>query len=155
MCFKTENDVANQLPLLTFSSCWYHWVQLRVHISEFTVILYKDWNSNWGTCYWTKVPLKSYFLSLSLSACVCAQWLLTLFDLMDCTAWTLRTLQPAWQLVHGILQARILEWIAISSSRGIFPTQGQNLSLQRFLHWQADSLPLSLPGKSVYLHCAD
>ena len=21
MCFKTENDVANQLPLLTFSSC--------------------------------------------------------------------------------------------------------------------------------------
>ena len=26
--------------------------------------------------------------------------------------------------VHGILQARALEWIAISFSRGIFPTQG-------------------------------
>jgi len=41
--------------------------------------------------------------------------------------------------VHGISQARILEWIAISLSRGIFPTQGSYLHL---LHWQADSLPL-------------
>jgi len=29
--------------------------------------------------------------------------------------------------VHGNLQARTLEWVAISSSRGIFPTQGSNL----------------------------
>ena len=28
--------------------------------------------------------------------------------------------------VRGILQARILEWVAISFSRGIFPTQGSN-----------------------------
>ena len=31
--------------------------------------------------------------------------------------------------VHGILQARILEWVAMPSSRGIFPTQGLNLGL--------------------------
>ena len=31
--------------------------------------------------------------------------------------------------VHGILQGRILEWTAIPFSRGIFPTQGSNLSL--------------------------
>ena len=31
--------------------------------------------------------------------------------------------------VHGILQERILEWIAISFSRGIFPTQGLNPGL--------------------------
>ena len=31
--------------------------------------------------------------------------------------------------VHGIFQARILEWAAISFSRGIFPTQGPNLGL--------------------------
>ena len=31
--------------------------------------------------------------------------------------------------VHGILQARILEWGAIPFSRGIFPTQGSNLGL--------------------------
>ena len=31
--------------------------------------------------------------------------------------------------VHGIFQATVLEWIAISFSRGIFPTQGSNLGL--------------------------
>ena len=31
--------------------------------------------------------------------------------------------------VHGILQARILEWVAMPFSRGIFPTQGSNLGL--------------------------
>ena len=36
---------------------------------------------------------------------------------------------PASSSVHGILQARILEWVAIPFSRGIFPTQGLNLGL--------------------------
>ena len=40
-------------------------------------------------------------------------------------------------------QARILERVAVSSSKGIFPTQGLNLSL---LHWQAQSLLLNHPG---------
>ena len=31
--------------------------------------------------------------------------------------------------VHGISQARILEWAAISFSRGVFPTQGSNPGL--------------------------
>ena len=31
--------------------------------------------------------------------------------------------------VLRILQARILEWVAIHFSRGIFPTQGSNLGL--------------------------
>ena len=31
--------------------------------------------------------------------------------------------------VHGILQARILEWVAFPFSRGIFPTQGSNPDL--------------------------
>ena len=31
--------------------------------------------------------------------------------------------------VHGILQARILEWVAFPFSRGIFPIQGSNLGL--------------------------
>ena len=38
--------------------------------------------------------------------------------------------------VHGIFQARILEWVAIPFPRGS----------SRFLHWQADSLPLSHQG---------
>ena len=44
---------------------------------------------------------------------------------------------PPTSSVHGILQARILEWVAISFSRGIFLTQGSNLCLLHFLHWWA------------------
>ena len=45
--------------------------------------------------------------------------------------------------VHGILQARILEWVSILFSRGIFLTQGLNSSPEL----QADSLPFETPGK--------
>ena len=47
---------------------------------------------------------------------------------------------------HGILQARILEWVAMPSFRAIFLTQGLNLHLLCLLHWQAGSLPLPPPG---------
>ena len=40
------------------------------------------------------------------------------------TPWTL-----LGSSVHGNLQARILEWVAIPFSRGIFPTQGSNPDL--------------------------
>ena len=46
--------------------------------------------------------------------------------------------------VHGIFQARILKWVAISSSRGSSPTQGSNLDLP---HWPVDSLLSEPPGK--------
>ena len=45
----------------------------------------------------------------------------TLSDLMDCSL-------PG-SSVHGTLQARILEWVAMPSSKGIFPTQGSNPGL--------------------------
>ena len=35
----------------------------------------------------------------------------------------------SWTIAHGILQARILEWVAFPSSKGIFPTQGLNSGL--------------------------
>ena len=44
----------------------------------------------------------------------------------------------------GFSQARILQWVAISSPRGIFETQGSNPCLQ---YWQVDSLPLSHMGR--------
>ena len=34
--------------------------------------------------------------------------------------------------VHGILQARILEWVAVPLLQGIFPTQGSNPGLPYF-----------------------
>ena len=54
---------------------------------------------------------------------------------------------PPGSTVHGILQARIPEWVAMPSSKGSFPTQGLNVSLLHLLHWQAGSLPLVPPGK--------
>ena len=36
---------------------------------------------------------------------------------------------PITSTVHGILQARVLEWVAIPFLQGIFPTQGLNLGL--------------------------
>ena len=37
--------------------------------------------------------------------------------------------------------------------QGIFPIQGSNWCLQRLLHWQADSLPLSHLGSAVQDRC--
>ena len=62
---------------------------------------------------------------------------------MDCN--------PAGSSVHGIIQARILEWVAISFSRDI-PNPGIK---PKFLaspalagvDWQVGSLPLVPPGK--------
>ena len=50
---------------------------------------------------------------------------------------------PPGSTVHGILQARILERVAMLSLQGIFPTQGSNLHLLCLMHWQAGPLPLS------------
>ena len=49
--------------------------------------------------------------------------------------------------VHGILQARILEWVAIPFSRGIVPTQGSNSSL---LHCRQILYQLSHCGSLRY-----
>ena len=55
-------------------------------------------------------------------------------DSMDCC--------PPGSSVHGILQARILDWVAISFSKGIFLTQGLNPGLL-----QADSLATEIREK--------
>ena len=63
---------------------------------------------------------------------------LTLRNPLDCSL-------PS-SFVHGIFQARILEWVAIFLLQGIFLTQGSNTCL---LHWQVDSLPTEPSGKPV------
>ena len=58
---------------------------------------------------------------------------------MDCN--------PPGSAVHGIFQARILGWVAISCSRGSSWPRELNPHLLCLLHWQACSLPLVPPGK--------
>ena len=62
---------------------------------------------------------------------------LTLCDSMDCS--------PPGSSIHGILQARVLEWVAILFLQGIYPTQGLNLGL---LHCMQTLLTSEPPGKS-------
>ena len=40
----------------------------------------------------------------------------------------------------------VVHWLSYSAACGIFPDQGSNPCL---LHWQVDSLPIELPGKSL------
>ena len=63
-----------------------------------------------------------YFLS-----CVCAQLCPTVCNPMDCNL--------SGTSVHGISQARMLEWVAVFLLQGTFPTQGPNPSLLCLLHY--------------------
>ena len=68
-------------------------------------------------------------LTNSGAGCVCcaqsAQSCLTLWDPVD---WG-----PPGSSVHGISQARVLDWVCHFLLQGIFPTQGSNLCLLRLL----------------------
>ena len=58
------------------------------------------------------------------------------------TPWTIACRAP---LSMGILQSRILWWVAISSSRG--SSQARDQTLLHLLHWQVGSLSLAPSGK--------
>ena len=72
---------------------------------------------------------------LPLNVCSVTQLCPTLCDLMDCSL-------PG-SSVHGILQTRTLEWIAISSSRGSSRPRDQ-----------ACVSGISCIGRQVFYHCA-
>ena len=63
----------------------------------------------------------------------------TLCDPMDCS--------PPGPSVYGLLQARILQWIVIPSSRGSSGPRDRTPHFLCLLHWQVGSLPLAPPGK--------
>ena len=66
-----------------------------------------------------------YSQCLKVLEVLIAQSCQTLRDPMDCS--------PLGSSAHGILQAKILEWGAISFSRGILQTQRSNSGLP---HWK-------------------
>ena len=66
---------------------------------------------------------------------MCAKLCPTLCDPTDCS--------PPGSSVHRFLQARILEWVAIPFTGGIFLTQGSNSDL---LHWRQILYHLSYQG---------
>ena len=80
---------------------------------------------------------------------------------MSCYVCVLRHLSHVWlsatlwtelpdSSVHGILQARTLEWVSMFSSfKGFSQPRDQNHTSHLYLHCQAGSLPLAPSGKST------
>ena len=89
---------------------------------------------------WTSSPVFPRWTRLCLVAQLCP----TFCDPMDYS--------PPSSSVHVILQARILEWVAMPSSRGTVPTKGLKLHLQSLLHCRQILYPLSYRG-SPMLRC--
>ena len=74
-------------------------------------------------------------VDISYTEWVSAQSCLTLCDPMDCS--------PPGSSVHGIFQARILEWVAVSYARGSFrPKDQSHVSCTPFI------------GRWILYHCA-
>ena len=92
---------------------------IRVFSNESTLCMrwpkYWSFTQDWSPLEWTAC--------ISLHPTLCSP--------MDC--------RSPGSSVHGILQTRILEWVVMHSSRGIFFTQESNLCLLCLLHWQVAS----------------
>ena len=107
-------------------------ININSSVAE-TVLL---WTSRhlFHSCY---IVISKGFRNTVLGICLVTKWCLTLYDPMDC-------ILPNHS-VHGILQARIQEWVAISFTRVFEP-----VSLY-FLHWQADRFFITEPpGKPTW-----
>ena len=73
-------------------------------------------------------PAKPFWDQLGVRACVLGHFNLTLYNPMDCS--------PPGSSVHGILQARILEWVAMSSSREEGFPHGSDGALASVCIWE-------------------
>ena len=98
-----------------------------------TEILVPRGSPGWGHRLKWDFSFSDEEVDLGIVDVLVAQSCLTLCDPMDCS--------PPGSSVHGISQTRILEWVAIFSSRG--SSHPRNLPNPCLLHWQEDSLPLS------------
>ena len=90
---------------------------------------------------WEKMYLTLFIVTIITLLCVCVlvtQSCPTLCNPMDC--------RPPGSSVHGILQARILEWVAMPSSRGSSPprdwTQVSCIGRQILYHLSHQGRPL-------------
>ena len=83
-------------------------------------------------------------VDVCVCVCVCAQWCLTLCDPMDCS------LQGS--SVYGILQASILEWVAVPFSRGSsHPSDRTSIScIGGWIFYHSDTWDVLKKGGPLY-----
>ena len=77
-----------------------------------------------------------YIYAQSLQSCM------TLCNSMDC--------RPSGSSVHGSLQARILEWVAVPSSRGSSPPRDRTHISYCLLHWQVGSFTAGATWEALF-----
>ena len=94
-------------------------------------------NFNYSTCF-VIMDLEVTFPMLCSVLCSVIQLCLTPCNPMDCSS--------SGSSVHGILQVRILEWVAMPSSRG----SSQSRDRTQVSHMQVDSLLSEPPGKALH-----
>ena len=109
-----ENSLPSKISKCCYLGCGQDHCPLpQEHLHLSIVPLPTRWtlgcSSKRGGIFWIVL----YKIYMSLYFCMCAKSLQlcpTLCDPMDCS--------PPGSSIHRILQARILEWVAVSSSRG-------------------------------------
>ena len=99
----------------------------------FLAVNFRQLNNKWISRKFSSLIWQCVLLFVCLIVCVCAQLCPTLGDPMDCI--------PPGSAANGVFQARVLEWVAISSSRRSSWPRDWTCVLC-LLHWQVDSLPL-------------
>ena len=95
-------------------------------------------DSHTHTCICTQLWLWDLSSSDGVEICPHPRARVLNCDSMDCS--------PPGFSIHGILQARILEWVACCPL-GDLPNPGIEPSILCLLHWQVGSSPLVPPGK--------
>ena len=94
-------------------------------------------------CFFTTSHLFWHLTDLVDSVCSVVSHVPALCDPMDCSL--------LGSSIHGIFQARTLEWVAITFSKGSSQPRDQT-HISCLLHWQAGSLPADPPGRSYLFH---
>ena len=111
---------------------------LRPFFFFFRFPLFPSSKYHFGFSHFLRTSKVTIFGNEVVYVCSVTQLCVSLCDPMDCS--------PPGSSVRGIFQARILEWVAISSP-GDLPVPGVEL---RSPTLQADSLPSKLPGNPFF-----
>ena len=139
-----RKKIEREEKLFHFIDFWFHAPQITTvncnmylakhFLRGFFFLVHKQTCSMLFMCVYVYVYVYVY-----IDICVC-MYLFTELCLTICSP---MDYSPPGSFVHGVLQGRILEWVVVPFSKGLFLDQKSNLCL---LHWQADSLPLSHQG---------
>ena len=139
--FTPEQYYLWRLFMLSYSEAYHHHYNL-------CSLLTKLWNSERKkTSFKNQITLQLESMCLCVCVHVCAQALAQMHAQLCSTPCDPMNCSQPGSSIHAISQATILEWVAISSSRGPSQSQGLNPHLLHLLHWQVGSLPLAPPGK--------